>query len=72
MKRLNITLPEEIVHHLEGLPNKSRFISEAVQEKLMKEKKKKLDELLKEGYRTERKEDRKLNKEWERITIEGW
>ncbi|MCM8829886.1 MAG: hypothetical protein NC824_02685, partial [Candidatus Omnitrophica bacterium] len=60
MRRLNITLPEEISHHLEGLPNKSRFISEAVKEKLMKEKKKKLDKLLKEGYQTERKENKKL------------
>ncbi|MBW2040268.1 MAG: hypothetical protein JRI46_11900 [Deltaproteobacteria bacterium] len=72
MKRLNITLPEELSRELETIPNKSRFISEAVQERLEREKKRKLDELLIEGYKATKEEDKKLNKEWEKITLEGW
>lgn len=72
MKRLNITLPEELGQDLETIPNKSRFITEALKEKLEREKKKKLDELLIEGYKATKEEDKKLNKEWEKITLEGW
>lgn len=72
MKRLNITLPEELGQDLETIPNKSRFITEALKEKLEREKKKKLDELLIEGYKATKEEDKKLNKEWEKITLGGW
>lgn len=72
MKRLNITIPEDLGQDLETIPNKGRFITEALKEKLEREKKKNLDELLIEGYKATKKEDKKLNKEWEKITIEGW
>ena len=72
MKRLNITLPEELYQELETIPNKSRLIAEALKERLRKEKKKKLDELLVEGYKATKAEDKKLNKEWEKITLKGW
>jgi len=72
MKRLNITLPEEIERELENVPNKSRFIAEALREKLERERKKKIDELLIEGYKTTKEEDKRLNKEWEKSTLEGW
>jgi metal-responsive CopG/Arc/MetJ family transcriptional regulator len=72
MKRLNITLPEELYQELETIPNKSRLIAQALKERLRKEKKKKLDELLVEGYKTTKAEDKKLNKEWEKITLKGW
>lgn len=72
MKRLNITLPEEIDRYLRTIPNKSHFIAEALKEKLERERKKKLDELLIEGYKTTKEEDKKLNKEWEKITLEDW
>ena len=39
MKRLNITLSEEIVEEIKDVPNKSRFIAEALKEKLEKMKK---------------------------------
>ncbi|MFQ5868256.1 MAG: hypothetical protein ACE5IT_09755 [bacterium] len=39
MKRLNITLPEEINEQIKNLPNKSRFIAEALKEKLEKKSK---------------------------------
>jgi len=72
MKRLNITLPEEIAQEIKDIPNKSGFISEAVKEKLERMNKEKLDKLLIEGYKATRKEDKEINKEWEKITLEGW
>jgi len=71
MKRLNITLPEKITREIKGIPNKSRFISVAVKEKLDRINKEKLDELLVEGYKATRKEDKEINQEWEKITLEG-
>jgi len=72
MKRLNITLPEEIAQEIKYIPNKSAFISEAVKEKLERINKEKLDKLLIEGYKATRKEDKEINQEWEKITLEGW
>jgi metal-responsive CopG/Arc/MetJ family transcriptional regulator len=72
MKRLNITLPEEIAQEIKSIPNKSGFIAEAVKEKLERIKKEKLDKLLIEGYKATRREDREINQEWEKITLEGW
>lgn len=72
MKRLNITLPEELYEELKPVPNKSRFISEAVKDRLEREKKEKLDKLLVQGYKATKDEDKKINKEWESITLEEW
>ena len=72
MRRLNITLPEELTQDLKTIPNKSRFIADAVKEKLEKERKRRLNELLIEGYKATKEEDKKLNEEWEKITLEGW
>jgi len=72
MKRLNITLPEEIAQEIKDIPNKSAFISEAVKEKLERMNKEKLDKLLIEGYKATKKEDKEINQEWEKITLEGW
>jgi len=72
LKRLNITLPEEIAQEIKDIPNKSGFISEAVKEKLDRINKEKLDKLLIEGYKATRREDREINQDWEKITLEGW
>ena len=72
MKRLNITLPEEIAQEIKYIPNKSSFISEAVKEKIERINKEKLDKLLIEGYKATRKEDKEINQEWEKITLEEW
>ena len=72
MKRLNITLPEEIAQEIKYIPNKSGFISEAIKEKLERINKEKLDKLLIEGYKATRKEDKGIDREWEKITLEGW
>ena len=72
LKRLNITLPEEIAWDIKDITNKSRFISEAVKEKIDRINKEKLDKLLIEGYKATRKEDKEVNQEWEKITLEEW
>jgi metal-responsive CopG/Arc/MetJ family transcriptional regulator len=72
MKRLNITLPERVAEAIEVYQNKSKFIAEAIREKIEKDKKEKLDTLLIEGYKSECSSDKKINKEWETATIEGW
>lgn len=72
MKRLNITLPEELTREIENISNKSRFIAEALEEKLTRIKKEKLNKLLAEGYKATKEEDKIINKEWENITLEGW
>ncbi|MGM0365343.1 MAG: hypothetical protein ACQEP5_02275 [Actinomycetota bacterium] len=71
-KRLNITVPEKIAEALNAYNNKSRFISEAVSEKIERDIKKKTDAILVEGYKKEYESDKKLNEEWEDITLEGW
>lgn len=72
MKRLNITLPEDLIKNMKNLPNKSHFIAEALKEKLERIKKEELDRKLIEGYKATRKEDKKINEDWEKITLEGW
>ena len=65
VKRLYITIPNELNQELETIPNKSRFIAEALREKLERGKKRKLETLLIEGYKATKKEDKKVNQEWE-------
>lgn len=72
MKRLNITLPDRVAEALINYSNKSKFIAEAVIQKIEKDNKEKLDKLLIEGYKTESKNDKKVNKEWENVTLESW
>jgi metal-responsive CopG/Arc/MetJ family transcriptional regulator len=72
LKRLNITLPEEIAQEIKYISNKSGFIAEAVKEKLDRINKEKLDKLLIEGYKATRKVDKEIDQEWGKITLEGW
>lgn len=71
-KRLNITLPEKIAEALTEYNNKSKFIAEALEEKIKKDKKEKLDARLVEGYKNEYGSDKKINKDWEDATLESW
>ena len=72
MKRLNITLPERVAEAIATYENKSRFIADAINEKIERDKKEKLDTLLVEGYKSEGSADKIINKEWEGATLEGW
>ena len=46
MKKLNITLPSDLVKDLETMLDKNRFVADAVKEKLEREKSAELEELL--------------------------
>lgn len=72
MARLNITLPDAIAKKLAVKQNKSRFIAEALSEKLEREKKEQIKQLLREGYATTKKEDSELNNDWEATGLERW
>jgi hypothetical protein len=71
-KRLNITLPEKVAEAIAPFNNKSKFIAEALIEKIERDKKEKLDTLLVEGYKAQKISDKELNDEWEDITLESW
>jgi CopG family transcriptional regulator / antitoxin EndoAI len=72
MKRINITLPDDVVELILEKPNKSRFIAEAIRDKVEREKKEKLRNQLIEGYKNETDEGRRVNEEWEPGTLESW
>ena len=73
--RLNITLPKELAHVLNKLtePGKrSRFIAEAIKQRIEQKQKEKLEQILEEGYRVAGKENITLTKEFEAADLEGW
>lgn len=72
MARLNITLPDEIARKLASKHNKSRYIALALEEKLERERKKKIEKLLLEGYKATSKEDAKVQANWEKAGLEQW
>lgn len=72
MIRLNITLSNEIAMDLADKRNKSRFIAEALKEKFEREKRRKMEHLMAEGYKTTCYEDKKINAEWEKASLEKW
>ncbi len=72
MRRLNITLPDDVVKALGRVANKSRFIAEAVMEKMAAEDRRVLDAALSEGYLATRTEEARVDAEWESATIKDW
>lgn len=72
MTRLNITLPDEIAKKLTEKPNKSRFIAMVLHEEFEREMKKKIEHLMKEGYKATFHEEKNLNTEWEIADLEKW
>jgi metal-responsive CopG/Arc/MetJ family transcriptional regulator len=73
--RLNITLPEKLVHQLDrlvGPRKKSRFITEALRQRIEKMQNEQMHQLLEEGYKDRKAESRALTKEFEPVDLEGW
>ena len=73
--RLNITLPKGLVQAMNRVaePRKrSRFIAEAVRQKIEQNDKEELEKLLVEGYQAAAKESLALTKEFESADLEGW
>jgi metal-responsive CopG/Arc/MetJ family transcriptional regulator len=73
--RLNITLPKDLVlamNNLTGKKERSRFIRDAVRERIEKRRRLDMERLLAEGYREQAKEGLALMKEFEAVDLEGW
>ncbi len=73
--RMNITLPEDLVHKLNRLTRsrkKSQFIAEALKERIEKIQHKELQKALEEGYKAMKQESHSIAKEFESIDLEGW
>lgn len=75
MIRLNITLPSSVAQELNECsePRKrSQFIAEAILLKIRQMKKKKLEELLAEGYQATKNEGLEIAKDFEAVDSENW
>ncbi len=72
MTHLNITLPDDIAKRLAVIPNKSRFIAKVLKEKFERERRNEVERLMIEGYTATNLEDRNVNAEWEKATLEKW
>ena len=72
MVRMNITMPERVAQKLDKVKNKSRFIAEAVEEKMNALEKQKLLARLEEEYKEMAKESMTIMKDWEVVDREGW
>ena len=73
--RLNVILPKELVTAMNRMtePRKrSRFIAEAVRQKIEQHEKEEMDKLLVEGYQAAAKESLEFSKEFESADLEGW
>jgi len=73
--RLNITLPEDLVHQLDelvGPRKKSRFIAETLRQRIEKMKNDQIQKLLEEGYKAMKAESLAITKEFEPIDLEAW
>ncbi len=73
--RLNVTLPKGLVEAMNRVtePRKrSRFIAEAVRQKIEQKEKEEMENLLVEGYQATAKDGLALMKEFENADLEGW
>jgi hypothetical protein len=71
MVRMNIVLPEPLAEHLKTVPNKSRYIAEALEEKISRIRAEFLRQELAKAYKELAREDAELNKEWEVTIADG-
>jgi Arc/MetJ-type ribon-helix-helix transcriptional regulator len=73
--RMNITIPEDLAHRLDllvGPRKKSRFIAEAVKERIERMEHDKLCKVLEDGYKARRGEGLSIARDFDQLTIEGW
>ena len=73
--RLNITLPNNLAAKMNSLikpRQRSRFIADAVQQKISELEEFALQEQLEEGYKARREESLKITKEFEILDLRGW
>ncbi len=72
MARLNITLPDEVAERIADKYNKSRYIAEALVEKLDREERERIELGLREGYIARKEENSKLIDDWKYADMETW
>lgn len=75
MVRMNITIPKALACQLDqivGHRKKSRFITEALSERIRKMEDQMLKKALEEGYKARRIESLSISKDFEPIDLEGW
>jgi metal-responsive CopG/Arc/MetJ family transcriptional regulator len=73
--RLNLILPRGLLHEIEimaGSRERSQFIVEAIRDRLAALQKRKLQELMAEGYKATGAEDKELVDEFTAIDLENW
>jgi hypothetical protein len=72
MRTLQVTIPDDVFGVLSSFASRQdKFVLEAIQEKLEREKRQNLKELLAEGYQATAKEDLALTKEFEAADLEN-
>ncbi len=71
MIRMNIMMPEELANHLKTVPNKSRYIVEALEQRILRERSQKLRALLIEAYTESSSEDRSVDLAWSGAIQDG-
>jgi len=72
MVRMNITIPDRVAQKLSKVNNKSRFIAEAVEEKITAQEKHQMMLTLSQEYEEMAIEEKASMKDWEVIETEGW
>ena len=73
--RLNITIQEELacqLNKLVGPRKKSRFIAEALEQRIGEIQEQELNKVLEEGYKVRKEESLSIAKEFEAVDVEGW
>ena len=73
--RLNITIQEELARQLDklvGPREKSRFIAEALKQRIEEIQQEELNKILEEGYKARKQESLSIAKEFEAVEMEGW
>jgi hypothetical protein len=65
MVRMNIMMPDTLALHLKTVSNKSRYIAQALEEKILRERSKALREELAHAYTASFDEDRAIAREWD-------
>jgi hypothetical protein len=72
MRTLQVTIPDDVFGVLSSFANRQdEFVPEAIQEKLERESRQHLKELLAEGYKATAKENLVLTKEFEAADLEN-
>jgi metal-responsive CopG/Arc/MetJ family transcriptional regulator len=73
--RLNITLPAELakeLKHITASRKQSKFVAEAVEQKIKELKQKQMEKVLVDGYKATRKEGIAITKDFDSVDLEGW